>query len=98
MWRKFPEIIKKSNTSPEITWKVAQFHALILSIPENKETRCMIRMNIFRKRVSAPHFKIIPPITRTLLGSPPPFLKILHLPTLPANRSSQVFLVNRNAT
>ena len=41
---------------------------------------------IIRKGVSTPlpHFKIIPP-----------FLKILHPPTLPANRSSQVFLINR---
>ena len=33
---------------------------------------------------------------------PPPFLKISHPPscppTLPANPSSQVFLINRNAT
>ena len=38
-------------------------------------------------------FQNHPPITRI-----PPFLKIPHLPTLLANRSSQVFLINRNAT
>ena len=32
-----------------------------------------------------------------LLGSPP-FFKIPHPPTSPANRSSQVFLINRDAT
>ena len=36
------------------------------------------------------HFKITPP--------PSPFLKIPHPSTLPANQSSQVFLINRNAT
>ena len=36
------------------------------------------------------------PITR--ICHPPPFLKILHSPTSPANLSSQVFLFNRNAT
>ena len=30
--------------------------------------------------------------------SSPPFLKISHPPTLPTNRSSQVFLINRNVT
>ena len=40
-----------------------------------------------------PHFKIIP----LLLGYPP-FLRIPHLPILPTNRLSQVFLFNRNAT
>ena len=40
-----------------------------------------------------PHFKIIPPVTKI-----PPFLKIPHLPTLLTNQSSQVFLINRNAT
>ena len=30
--------------------------------------------------------------------SSPPFLKIPHPPTLPTNRSSQVFLINGNAT
>ena len=39
------------------------------------------------------HFKTIPP-----LQGPLSFLKIPHLPTLLANRSSQVFLINRNAT
>ena len=38
-------------------------------------------------------FEPSPLITRI-----PPFLKISHLPTLPANRSFQVFLINRNAT
>ena len=37
------------------------------------------------------HFKITPP-------PPSPFLKIPHPSTLPANQSSQVFLINRNAT
>ena len=35
--------------------------------------------------------------TLPLLGFPL-FLKIPHPPILPANRSSQVFLINRNAT
>ena len=52
-------------------------------------------IQIVRKGVSTspPYFKIISPITRI-----PPFLKIPHPPTLPANQSSQVFLINRNAT
>ena len=48
------------------------------------------------KGVPTLHFKIIPPF----LGSTPLFIQIAHPPppTLPANRSSQVFLNNRNAT
>ena len=38
---------------------------------------------------------LTPPLHITRI---PPFLKILHFPTLPANRSFQVFLINRNAT
>ena len=59
-------------------------------------TNFSINNNLFdivRKGASTPHFKIIPHITRI-----PPFLKIPHPSTLPANRSSQVFLVNRDAT
>ena len=45
------------------------------------------REGIVPKRVSTP----------LLLGSPP-LLKIPHLPTLPANLSSQVFFISRNIT
>ena len=48
---------------------------------------------IVRKGLSPPHFKIIPHYWDS-----PLFLKITHPPTLLANRSSQVFLFNRNAT
>ena len=50
------------------------------------------------KWLSTPQVKIIHPING--IPSPPPtqFLKIPHPPTLLANPSSQVFLINRNAT
>ena len=51
------------------------------------------RRSIARTEVLTPHFKIIPP----LLGSTY-FLKSPMPPTLPVNRSSQVFLININAT
>ena len=50
---------------------------------------------IVRKGVSTlPPFQNHPP----LLGFAPPFLKIPHPRTLPTNRPSQVFLIDRNAS
>ena len=48
---------------------------------------------IVRKEASNPPFKNHPPHFQV-----PPFFKISHPPTLTANRSSHVFLINRNAT
>ena len=49
--------------------------------------------SIVRKGVSTLISKLSPSIRRIL-----PFLKTPHHPTLLANQSSQVFLINRNAT
>ena len=53
----------------------------------------LFQLSIVHIELSTPHFKIIPP----LLGLPY-FLKSPHPPTLPANWSSQVFHINKNAT
>ena len=69
-----------------------------LTVLESKSHFCQNAQSVkgYQGITPPPHFKITPP----LLGSPPPhFLKSLIPPsTLPANRSSYVFLINRNAT
>ena len=51
---------------------------------------------IVRKGISTSHIsKLSPPLLRSPPPPPIPFLKISHPPTLLANWSSQVFLINR---
>ena len=70
--------------------------SIVLASNPQEEMKAFIQMFEFRKGVSTP----CPP-PHPFLKSSPPFVKIAHPPhppTLLANRSSQVFLINRNET
>ena len=93
-WYQHSMITTQGRKHPGAALSMSQFRNEYMIKKINKWVEELHIHSPYRVITSPPsHFKIIPPITRI-----PPFLKIPHPSNLPANRSSQIFLINRNAT